>query len=78
MCVIVLLCCTCDVIVIKAFLDLMGEEPPPHLPPPHTYTPSLSVSHPPLAPPQLIGCNRSPPCIQRLSARGEEAAEMER
>lgn len=30
---------------------------------------SLSVSHPPLSPPKSIASNRSPPCIQGLSAR---------
>lgn len=32
--------------------------------------PSLSISHSPLSPPQSIGSNRSPPCIQGLSAGG--------
>lgn len=31
---------------------------------------SPSVSHPPLSPPRSIGSNRSPPCIQGLSAGG--------
>lgn len=69
-CVLVFLCPTRHVIVIKtgffAVLNLMGEVlfPTPSL------SASLSVSHPLLSPAQSIGSNLSPPCIRGLSAGG--------